>query len=271
MQIERVEEKILLRRDKEKEAISLATQGRWEEAVAVNRAILSMFPQDIEALNRLGKALSELGRYPESKRVFTQVLKLAPNNAIARKNLERLARLKQSPPAKPVGGLQSRLFVEEGGKTCVTKLQDVASSEVLASVAAGDPVALVPADNTLKIQGQGGVYLGRIQPKLSARLARLIRGGNRYIAAVASVTDKELSVIIREEYQHPALAGVVSFPAHTDHLAPYLEISEGELEELEAEALVEGQVEAEGEEVAAEASNSHTPKEDDEEEEGEEE
>ncbi len=54
-----------LRREKSKEAVSLALKGLWEQAAEVNREILELFPEDVEAWNRLGKAFLELVRYDE--------------------------------------------------------------------------------------------------------------------------------------------------------------------------------------------------------------
>ena len=48
------------------EAVKLAMQNRWQEAEEKNRDILHATPDDVEARNRLGKALSELGRYREA-------------------------------------------------------------------------------------------------------------------------------------------------------------------------------------------------------------
>jgi hypothetical protein len=42
-----------------------------------------------------------------------------------------------------------------------------------------------------------------------------MKGGNRYQAAVTSVTSKEVLVIIRETYKHPSQAGTVSFPSRS--------------------------------------------------------
>jgi hypothetical protein len=42
------------------QARALAVAGRWEDAAQLNREILQNFPRDIDALNRLGKALTEL-------------------------------------------------------------------------------------------------------------------------------------------------------------------------------------------------------------------
>ena len=43
------------------EAVELAMDGRWEEAAAVNRKVIAASPSDLDAYNRLGKALLELG------------------------------------------------------------------------------------------------------------------------------------------------------------------------------------------------------------------
>ena len=79
-----------VKRDKSKEAIALALASRWEEAVALNYEIIAAFPRDIEAHNRLGKALSELGHYKAAKDAFRKTLEISPANSIAKKNLQRL-------------------------------------------------------------------------------------------------------------------------------------------------------------------------------------
>ena len=57
------------------------------------------------------------------------------------------------------------------------------------------------------------IYLTEIAPKLGLRLSRLIEGGNSYVAAIASLSDGSVRVIIREIYQHPSQQGRPSFPA----------------------------------------------------------
>jgi len=53
---DREEDKARLRRKASQEAISLAMQSLWQEAVAVNESIIELFPTDIDAYNRLGRA-----------------------------------------------------------------------------------------------------------------------------------------------------------------------------------------------------------------------
>jgi Flp pilus assembly protein TadD len=72
------------------EAVELALMGRWDEAVQANLRILEIFPDDVRARNRLGKAYSELGRHDEAATAYEQSLQRQPSNSIARKNLAEL-------------------------------------------------------------------------------------------------------------------------------------------------------------------------------------
>jgi len=87
------EEKARLRRQRAEHAIQMALDSRWEEAVAANRAIIGTFPNDVEAWNRLGKALSELGQYRDAREAYSKSYSLDATNTIAKRNLERLAAL----------------------------------------------------------------------------------------------------------------------------------------------------------------------------------
>jgi Flp pilus assembly protein TadD len=72
------------------QAVELALLGRWDEAVQMNLRILELFPDDIGAQNRLGKAYRELGRLEEAVTAYEESLKRQPSNPIARKNLTAL-------------------------------------------------------------------------------------------------------------------------------------------------------------------------------------
>jgi hypothetical protein len=195
------------------QAIQLALQSRWEEAVGVNRQILLAVPRDLSALNRLGKALSETGNYGEAKRAYAEALALDPTNTIARKNLERLSLLSdEGSAARPSERIDPRLFIEETGKTGFTTLVDTAPQEVLARLTAGDQVYLHPEGRVLFVRNAAGETLGRIEPRLATRLINFIGGGNQYAAAITDLNDVTVRIIIRETYQHPSMLGRVSFP-----------------------------------------------------------
>ena len=194
------------------EAVALAMQGRWEEAVTVNQRLLAMVPGDVETWNRLGKALLEVGDRAGAQGAFEHSLAISPNNVIARKNLERLARFKAAPPASGKGRqVASGFFIEESSKTARVTLS--VAPEVAASVlaAAGEPVDLKRRGQGLAVYDVRDHFIGPLPPALGSRLLRLMEGGNRYEGAVFNVGQGQVTVLFREIYQHPSLRQVHSF------------------------------------------------------------
>ena len=209
------EEQSRLRRQASKEAIALALQGRWKEAIAVNKSLIETFPSDVEAFNRLGRAHMELGEYRDAEAAYRKTLEIDQYNAIAQKNLQRLSYLKKTKTtaaATDSHKLEPQQFIEEIGKAGVVQLNNLAKPAVLARVVAGDIVNLKVKENNLTIESGRGEYLGRVEPRHGQRLVRFMRGGNRYSGAIVSSTDKAVTVIIRETYQAPNQSGQLSFP-----------------------------------------------------------
>jgi tetratricopeptide (TPR) repeat protein len=207
-----------------KEAVDLAVQGRWEEAEMVNRDIIEKFPADVEAYNRLGRALIELEDFARAKEAYLKALELAPNNGIAKKNLARLAGVSESavtssnghhetsPSKAQARRVAPELFTAEMGKTGVANLVALASNDVLAKMGFGAQVYLGVKGQHLVVENEGGEYLGEVDPKQGLRLIKLIEGGNRYAAAILNVGENEARVIIKEAYRHPSQVGHLSFP-----------------------------------------------------------
>ena len=221
MAYQQIEERTKLGQRLEKEAIALAIQGRWEEAVAVNKSIIEKFLTDIGAYNRLGRALTELGEFAQAKEAYSKALELAPSNVIAAKNLARLASLSDTKATldSEHHKVVPELFVTETGKAGVVNLCNLAPSEVLARMAIGDQVHLRVEGQRLVVENRRDEYLGEVEPKYGLRLIKLIEGGNRYAAVIFSVGEDGVQVIIREEYQHPSQEGHLSFPVKaTKHL-----------------------------------------------------
>ena len=204
-----------LRRQSTKQAISRAMQGSWKEAVAVNQSILEVFPNDVEALNRLGRAYLELGEYQEADAAYRRTTEIDPYNAIAVKNLQRLSHLREAAAADEVDAdrLEPQYFIEEVGKAGVVQLVELAPPEVIARMVAGDRVQLRIDGTDLIVENSRGTYLGRVEPEHGQRLARLMAGGNRYSAAIVSLTEGAVRVIVREVFRDPSQAGRLSFPS----------------------------------------------------------
>lgn len=209
------EERERIVRQMTQQAIQQALESRWEEAVNTNRELLRIVQRNPETLNRLGKALSELGHYSEAKKAYGESLQIDPDNTIARKNIARLAQLGEddAPEGHTAERIDPRLFIEEIGKTGVTQLVNLAPREILARVTAGDQVYLKVDGHALFVLNARGEQIGQIEPILANRLLKFILGGNQYAAAITELANGHVRVIIRETFQHASQLGKVSFPA----------------------------------------------------------
>jgi hypothetical protein len=218
------EDRARAKRQHAEHAIQLALQGQWSEAAQLNRQIIESFPTDVDALNRLGKAMTELGRYGEARGAYMKALEIDQLNSIARKNLTRLATLseEEAAPRPASQKLSPQMFIEETGKTGTTVLVRP-NMDIAARMTAGDQVNLERKNGSLVIQSMAGDYVGEVEPRLSQRLTKLMDGGNEYIAAISALDEKEVRLFIRETFQHSSQTGKLSFPPTvTETFRPYV-------------------------------------------------
>jgi tetratricopeptide (TPR) repeat protein len=215
-----------LKRQLVEQAIAAATAADWASAADINRRILEVGP-DGDAENRLAKALWELGELAAAREHYQAALALDPTNRIAERNISRLRMLlaeagRKTVPAQKGSKAPVGIFIEETGKTGFAHLVDLASPKQLAQVNPGDAVELLPDGPRLHAHSNG-VEIGAVEPRVAARLLKLIAEGNKYAAGVTSLGDHDVRIIIRETYQDPANYGKVSFPtaAKVSDMRPY--------------------------------------------------
>jgi tetratricopeptide (TPR) repeat protein len=206
---------IRMKRQLVEQAIAQATAAQWADAAETNRRLLELGP-DAEGENRLAKALWELGELASAREHYQTALALDPTNRIAERNIDRLRVLlveagDKTVPASEGSKAPVSIFVEETGKTGFAFLTDLAHPRKLAQVNPGDAVDLTPESGRL-IATSNGVRIGVVEPRVAARLLKLMAEGNKYSAGVTSLGDKDVRIIIREIYQDPRNYGKVSFP-----------------------------------------------------------
>lgn len=206
-----LDERTRMRKQMSDQAVKLAVNSRWSEAANVNRDYLRLFGEEPEALNRLGKALSELGQITEARKQYGRAIELDPTNTIARRNLDRLAAMTDTAAAQAAPSqLDTRLFVEETGASTVAKLQatDAGRSALLD---AGDLVDLQVQGNAVNVLTVNGDYVGMLEPRIGLRLSKMMTAGNQYTAAMVTASG-DLKVMLRETFKHPSMINKVSFP-----------------------------------------------------------
>ncbi|MCC6174845.1 MAG: tetratricopeptide repeat protein [Chloroflexi bacterium] len=257
-----------MKRLRSEKAIQFAMQNKWHEAADTNRQILEHFPEDVDTLNRLGKALLELGQYVESRDAYKKASEADPSNSIAAKNLARLTRLVEEShaarvavaPTAPARRVDPSLFIEESGKTAVTELVDVARYQDIAALTAGDGLELRVEDGRVRVFEESGAQVGVLEPKIAQRVMRLLSTGNRYSAAITSIDEGHIRIIVREEYRDPSMRNRPSFPTQAAEVRAYTRESvfRTDMDEEDEDMMEDAEPDAETADVA-EADMDATP------------
>lgn len=199
--------------DLRNEAIAAALSSDWKKAVEVNAAILHEDGNNVDCLNRLGRAHLELGDNKKAVLYFKKVLKIDKYDPIATRNL---ARALQAPVGKK--NVRSKTtqfnFLEEPGKTKLVALVNLAPAKILLKQERADSINLSPRRHTVIVSDQEGNYLGSLPDDLGHRLSILIKGGNSYCALTKSVSTTSMIIFIRETVRAKKFADTPSFTAN---------------------------------------------------------
>lgn len=191
-------------------AINLALSGNWTEAIKVNREIILTNPEDTDALNRLARACSELGKISEAREFTRKVLKIDPVNQIAQKCIEKWKTAGRT-GIHLSNRFSTETFLEEPGKTKLVTLLNLGDIKIFANLDPGEEVRLFPHAHKVSINTFDGKYIGRLPDDLAARLRNLIKSGNKYQVLMKSVDPKEITVFIRELEKGPKAPDIPSF------------------------------------------------------------
>jgi hypothetical protein len=98
---------------------------------------------------------------------------------------------------------------------------DRARFQTIATLAPGDKLTLKVEDAVVRVVGPGDTQVGQLEPKIAQRVTRLVAAGNRYSAAITSMDEHHVRIIIREEYRDPSMRSRPSFPTQAPEIRPY--------------------------------------------------
>ncbi len=200
-----------MQNDLAQKAISAALKANWDAALELNKQILKNDSKDVDALNRLARAHSELGEIVKAKKIAQKVVRIDPHNTIATKALEKWKVLKKGEKAGPTK-FSARVFLEEPGKTKIVSLLHLGdSNKVLANLDSGDEVVLKLGSHRISVCTLNRKYIGRLPDDLSVSLIKLIKRGNEYQVFVKSSKPQEIKVFIRETKRTKELESIPSF------------------------------------------------------------
>lgn len=226
------------------QAIDAALNSQWEEAISLNKKIISLEPQNIDALNRQARAYMELGKPNLAKKFYSEVIRIDPYNPIAIKNLKIMKSFKskkQCLPSCGISRLSASLFLQEPGKTKMVNLLKVAEPQKLSHTFCGMKVEMAIKNRKITVIDQSGNYLGVLPDDMSHHLLRLSKGGNKYELFIKSVRVNSLTVIIKEIFRSKKFKNQPSFleysqtSASTNILSSFDSSGDEETEETEEE------------------------------------
>ncbi len=204
-------------------AIDAALNSMWDEALKINKQIIKVDPQNIDALNRQARAYMELGKSNLAKKYYSEALKFDPYNPIAIKNLKIIKSFKHNlanhiPTINGYSRLSPSLFLQEPGKTKIVSLLKVAEPQKLSQAFCGMRVEMIVKNRGITIVDLNGNYMGVLPDDTSHLMLRLLKGGNKYDIFIKSIKVNALSVLIKETYRSKRFKNQQSFLDNSDSI-----------------------------------------------------
>lgn len=222
----------------EQQAIDSAINLQWDVAIELNKQILKIDKENVDACLRLGFAYLQLKNIEESQKYYNKSLRLRPKNQVALENLERLAimEMKDHPShkkIKPSGSIDPSMFLEIPGRTKTVTLVNLGQKKHLAAVSVGQEVELKQKKRKVEIRTRSGEYLGSLPDDLSKRLIFFLKAKSEYKANVQEASLTKIVIFIQEISKGKKVAQYTSFPAN-------IQTNLDQMEEGASEETVEG-------------------------------
>ncbi len=183
------------------QAIKLALENKWEDAIAINKSILDAAPKEIDTLNRLAYAYMQSGNFELAKATYASILEMDKTNPIAIRNLRKLSTLSQHKNGVSTVSHTNHMdnvFIQEAGKTKTVDLTNIADKRTLISLQYGDEILLIIKRSKIFALTSDKTFIGMLPDSVGIRLISFMKGGNEYQACIKSVDDKSVTVFIKE-------------------------------------------------------------------------
>ena len=207
-----------------KQAIDAALNSKWDEALKLNKQIIKIEPQNVDALNRQARAYMELGKGNLAKKYYSEALKFDPYNPIAIKNLKIIKSFKPTnltnhiPTINGYSRLSPALFLQEPGKTKIVTLLKVAEPQKLSQAFCGMRVEMTIKNRKITIVDLNGNYMGVLPDDTSHLILRLLRGGNKFDLFIKSIKVNGLTILIKEVFRSKRFKNQPSFLDNSDSI-----------------------------------------------------
>jgi len=212
-----------------KKAIDAALKAQWVEAVDLNSQILEKTPNNLDAKIRLGRALIQTRRFEKAKKIFKEVLKIDPINAVALKNYDLAKRGKAE--VKGQVQIDTKSLLKEPGTTYETTFEISSKGMTAKDFISGENVYLKVKKKTIEVQKQKDfkkVTVGFIGDRDVVQKLNIANDKNgRINAGFLKGMDKHVTILIK--------SSIPVFRAEKQDIRPYFKKGSFEEPEIEVE------------------------------------
>ncbi len=176
-------------------AVSLALQCEWKKAIEINNKILSIDPENIDALNRLARAYFETGNTKRAIEISKKVLSIESTNTIATRAIQKYKTAKTNSLKNQ--SINASDFIEEPGKTKTVLLINPGRESIISCLDSGDELMIQSHSHKVNVTTMDGKYIGRFPDDISAVVRRLIKDGAIFKVLIKSVDNHDVRVFVK--------------------------------------------------------------------------
>lgn len=198
-------------------AVDAAMKSLWMEAIELNKQILKIDKNNIDAVLRLGFSYLQNGEYKNAKKQYLIALKLQPANTNISKNLEKIKILeskKTKTQINNVVNLNPYLFLEIPGKTKTVSLINLGQKNTLAGLSIGQEVLILPKKRKIEIRTKSKEYVGSLPDDISKRMTILMKAQSEFLAFIKEADLKHVLIFLKEGKKGKKVLKYASFPTN---------------------------------------------------------
>jgi tetratricopeptide (TPR) repeat protein len=198
------------------QAIEAALANKWDLAIDLNKKILKIEKNKVQAQLRLAFAYLQKGEIEKAKKTYQSVLKIQPGNTIARDNFEKIKVLNEKKLKKinqtSLSYLDPNIFLEVPGKTAIIELINLGQKNILAQLSIGQRLILKIRKRKIEARTESNAFVGFLPDDISRRLTFFIKAKSQYSCYIKEIALKKVIVFIKEEEKGEKVTKFVSFP-----------------------------------------------------------
>lgn len=181
----------------EKSAVKAALNTDWDNAVLLNKKILKIDSDNIEALLRLSYAFFSKSDLVSAKKIARQVIKRDDSNKVAKKLIEKCDMGKKVNGRHTPVKTNLKAFSVNYGNTKLVKLVLVAPTSTLITLIPGESLDLVISPNKVSVETCENVRIGRLPDDIASHVWS--NRDKKHEAVLKSVDGNNVSILLCEK------------------------------------------------------------------------